>query len=75
MRLFWKKHQQEDKERLTFTDKHNSAIEIVAHKNATDEVKADIDDANARLREIFENNHFVVKVLVAGGKNQKRATK
>lgn len=55
----------------SFTEQHRSAIEIVAHKNATQEAKMLVDEANAKLQEVFERNHFTVKIYLAkGGKTK-----
>lgn len=69
-----------DKELLTenkqpaFTENHKSAIEIVAHKTATEEAKQEVDEANEKLRGVFERNHFTVKIYLAGGKQTKTRT-
>lgn len=46
---------------------HKAAVEIVAHKNATDEAKAEVDQANRQLRELFDRNHFTIKIFLAAG--------
>ena len=55
-----------------FTEHHKGAIEIVAHKTATEEAKREIDEANEKLRQIFERNHFTVKLYVATGAGGKQ---
>lgn len=68
-----------DKELLTeqpqhFTERHQGAIEIVAHKTATEEAKKEIDEANKKLKKIFEHNHFTVKLYVAAGGRKPKQT-
>ncbi len=40
-------------------------VEIVAHKNATKREAKKVNDANKRLNELFEDNHFTVKLVLA----------
>lgn len=40
-------------------------VEIVAHKNATKRQIKRVNDANKRLNELFEDNHFTVKLVLA----------
>lgn len=40
-------------------------VEIVAHKNATKRQVKRVNEANKRLNELFEDNHFTVKLVLA----------
>ncbi len=76
--MWFRKDKQTHEQRMQpILDKHNTAVEIVAHKNATIEAKKDIDDANAKLKDIFDKNHFTIKIYLANGNKRKiqRATK
>lgn len=42
-----------------------SQVEIVAHKNATKRQVKKVKAANAKLNELFEDNHFTVKLVLA----------
>lgn len=52
-----------------------STVEIVAHKNATEEAKKEVDEANQKIQDLFEHNHFTVKIYLAGGKKPKTKRK
>lgn len=72
--MWFRKDKQTHEERMQpILDKHNTAVEIVAHKNATIEAKKDIDDANTKLKEIFDKNHFTIKIYLANQKQTKVA--
>jgi hypothetical protein len=75
--MFFRKNKQTkqevtDERVAPLIQQHNSALEIVAHKSATHEAKKDIDEANAKLKEIFDRNHFTIKIYLA---NQQKQTK
>lgn len=42
-------------------------IEVVAHKNASAKQVKMVEEANKKLNEVFERNHFTVKLYVATG--------
>lgn len=52
-----------------------TAIEIVTHKNATQEVIAEANEANKHLRNLLEENHFTLKIYLATGGKQPKAVK
>lgn len=50
---------------------HKASIEIVAHKNAQESEIEKVKIANKHLKEVFEENHFTLKIyLAAGGKTR-----
>lgn len=50
---------------------HKASIEIVAHKNAQEDEINKVKIANKHLQEVFEKNHFTLKIyLAAGGKTR-----
>lgn len=50
-------------------------VEIIAHKKATADQVRVINEANQKLKEVFERNHFTVKLYVAtGGRAPKAKT-
>lgn len=50
---------------------HKASIEIVAHKNAQHDEVEKVKIANKHLQEVFEENHFTLKIyLAAGGKTR-----
>lgn len=50
---------------------HKASIEIVAHKNAQEDEIKKVKIANKHLQEVFEKNHFTLKIyLAAGGKTR-----
>lgn len=52
------------KTRMIPTDKV-SQVEIVAHKNATKRQVKKVNQANKTLNDLFEDNHFTVKLVLA----------
>lgn len=50
-------------------------VEIVAHKNATKEQIREVNEANEKLQQVFERNHFTVKLYVAAGHTVPKAKK
>lgn len=70
----WFKKKPEEKElKSVLPPEHQASIEIVAHKNASHNVKSQADEANAHLKELLEDNHFTLKIyLAAGGKPKAR---
>lgn len=46
---------------------HKASIEIVAHKNAHEEAKKEVEEANAVLQKIFKDNHFSLTIYLAAG--------
>jgi len=79
--MLWFKKKQSNEQKIEervmpLLEQHESAIEIVSHKQATHEAKKDIEQANAKLKEIFDRNHFTIKIyLAAGGRKPKGNTK
>lgn len=77
----WFRKNKQTKEEVTedrvapLLEQHNSALEIVSHKNATIEAKKDIEDANAKLKEIFDKNHFTIKIYLANNKKQTKVAR
>lgn len=63
-----------DESTPAFIEQHKSAVEIIAHKNATEEAKREVDEANEKIRKVFERNHFTVKLYVAAGGRQPKQT-
>lgn len=45
----------------------DNTVEIIAHKEATKKQVEAVKDANQKLKEVFERNHFTVKLYVAVG--------
>ena len=43
---------------------HQATVEIVAHHNASTEVKKEAKEANKTINELLERNHFVVNIVV-----------
>lgn len=55
---------------------HDNRVEVVVHKNATQESVAMADDANKKLNQLLVENGFTLKIyLAAGGKYKKEHTK
>lgn len=48
---------------------HKASIEIVAHKNAQEDEIKKVQIANKHLQEVFEKNHFTLKIYLAAGGN------
>lgn len=46
---------------------HSASIEIVAHQNAHAEAKKKVDEANEKLKKLFQDNHFTLKIYLATG--------
>lgn len=63
-----------DEKDPAFVEQHKSAVEIVAHKNATKEAKKLVDEANSKLQEVFKQNHFTVKLYIAAGGRKPKQT-
>ena len=54
-------------------DPKNRKVEIIAHKKATQKTVDDIQEVNKKLNQIFNDNHFTLKIyLAAGGSNPKK---
>lgn len=52
------------------------AIQIVTHKDANKKVVAEAEAANAKLKQLFDENGFTVKIVLAmGAKQQHREGK
>lgn len=43
---------------------HQATVEIVAHHNASQEVKQEAKAANKSINELLERNHFIVNIVV-----------
>ena len=57
------------KEKVEARGKKPTAIEIVAHKTATDKVIKEAEDASKKLNKLLVENGFTIKIyLAAGGK-------
>lgn len=48
-------------------EEHKASIEIVAHRDAHAEAKAEVDKANALLQKLFKDNHFSLTIYLATG--------
>lgn len=76
--MFWrkKKHEETPFVEMTNSEDHDNRVEVVVHKNATQESLAKADDANQKLNELLIENGFTLKIyLAAGGKYTKEHTK
>ena len=66
---FLKKTQPSIEVEPTHAEDHDNRVEVVVHKNATQEAIAKADDANQKLNELLVENGFTLKIyLAAGGK-------
>ena len=60
----------------TLPPEHKASIEIVASKDAKHEAIEQVKRANEHLREVFDKNHFTIKIyLAAGGETKKPRNK
>lgn len=53
------------KKRSKMEETHDHNIEIIAHKNATRRQVKDVKKANNNLNNLFEDNHFTIKLYLA----------
>lgn len=60
---------------LALPEEHKASIEIVAHKAAKEEAKAEVEQANALLQKIFKDNHFSLTIYLAAGGRVKQKPK
>lgn len=53
------------KKRSNMEDINDHNVEVVAHKNATKRQVKNVKKANATLNNLFEDNHFTIKLYLA----------
>lgn len=53
--------------KATRTHEHDDRVEVVVHKNATEEAITKAKEANQKLNELLEQNHFTLKIYLATG--------
>lgn len=53
------------KKRSTMLEQHDHTVEVVAHKNATKRQVKNVKKANDILNNLFEDNHFTIKLYLA----------
>lgn len=53
------------RKRSTMDDMNDHNVEVVAHKNATKRQVKSVKKANATLNNLFEDNHFTIKLYLA----------
>lgn len=72
--MFWRKKAVECHDLYsTLPPEHKASIEIVASKDAKQEAIEQVKKANEHLKEVFDKNHFTIKIyLAAGGKETKK---
>lgn len=62
-------------ETIQSADAEKTAIEIVAHKNAKQEVVEDARRANEQLNKLLVGNGFTLKIYLAAGGNHPNRNK
>lgn len=70
----WFNKKQPDKLEPQLPPEHQASIEIVAHKNASQEVTEEAKRANEVVQDLFKRNHFTVKIYVGTGGNFAKQT-
>lgn len=71
MKLFRRKQSEPTDLYDALPTEHKASIEIVAHKNAQEDEIRKVKIANEHLKDVFEKNHFTLKIyLAAGGKTR-----
>lgn len=60
---------------VTNTEDHDNCVEVVVHKNATQEAITKADEANQHLNDLLIENGFTLKIYLAtGGKHKGKQT-
>lgn len=74
--MSWFKKKQIPAVEITNTEDHDNRVEVVVHKNATQESVVKAEEANQKLNDLLIENGFTLKIyLAAGGKHKKEHTK
>lgn len=71
--MFWFNKKQTPQVKVTNSQDHDNRVEVVVHKNATQESIAKAEEANQKLNELLIENGFTLNIyLAAGGKHHQK---
>lgn len=65
--MAWFKKQSKPIVEIAQTEDHDNRVEVVVHKNATQEAVAQAKEANQHLNDLLIENGFTLKIYLAAG--------